>query len=326
MRHCGVLILAALSLGSCGYVGDPMPPALKIPMAVTDLSIAQVGPNLLVHFTIPPKTMEGLPLERLGAIELKIGASPAPPFQVEAWSNQARVVDVSATAPGIVHAKIPVKDWANQEVVVGVRVANQKMRVSPWSNFATLQVLPALEIPADFRAAASATGVELDWSEGSPRPGLEWRIFRQGPDEKEATEIANVSTPKFSDSGAQHGQTYRYSILSVLGKATSERSEAITITPVDTFAPATPSGLSALAAPAAVQLSWERNRETDLAFYRVYRSVDGGPLVKIAELPSAANFRDTDVKPGFLYRYSVSASDQKGNESPKSEPVEIRIP
>ena len=41
------------------------------------------------------------------------------------------------------------QDWANQEVVLGVRVANQKLRVSPWSNFVTFKVVPALVPPPD---------------------------------------------------------------------------------------------------------------------------------------------------------------------------------
>ena len=36
-------------------------------------------------------------------------------------------------------------------------------------------------------------------------------------------------------------------------------------------------------------------------------------------------YLDTDVVPGVLYRYSISAVDRSGNESPPSDPVETRI-
>lgn len=325
MRHACLVVLVS-ALAGCGYVGDPLPPALKIPLPVTDLAVKQVGMSLLVSFTIPPKTMEGLNLDKIGAVELKVGASAATPFNADAWSGAAKVVDVSATVPGKVEAKIPVADWANQDVVLGVRVANPKMRVSNWSNFVTLKVVPALLPPPDFRAMSSAKGVDLDWTDSAKRPGVEWRLFRLGPGEPLATEMGTVSVPRFTDTGASYDTLYKYTIIAAEGLATSEISEPVTITPVDTFAPATPAGLSVLTGPAANQLSWERNQETDLALYRVFRAVGQGAFVKVFESPTAASYRDAAIASGQLYRYAVSAVDKKGNESPKSEPVEIRIP
>ena len=320
------LIILCLILASCGYVGDPLPPALKIPMPVTDLAVKQVGQSLLVSFTIPAKTMEGLELDKLGAIELKVGTSAAAPFNAEAWSRAAKVTDATANEPGKVEAKIPVQDWANQEVVLGVRVANQKLRVSPWSNFATIKVVPALVPPPNFRAVASALGVDLDWTDAAKRPGVEWRLFRLGPGEPQPTEMGTVAVAHFTDTGAVYDTTYKYTVIALEGQASSEMSEAVTITPVDSFAPVTPLGLSVLGGPTTNQLSWERNQEADLALYRVFRSVGEGALVKVFESPTAASYRDSDIKSGQIYRYAVSAVDKKGNESPKSQAVEIRIP
>ncbi len=321
-----IFVFLCLVLASCGYVGDPLPPALKIPLPVTDLAVKQVGQSLLVSFTIPAKTMEGLNLEKLGAIELKVGTSPAVPFNAEAWSRAAKVANASANEPGKVEASIPVQDWANQEVVLGVRVANQKMRVSPWSNFATIKVVPALMPPPNFRAIASAQGVDLDWTDAVKRPRVEWRIFRLGPGEPQPTEMATVAVAHFTDTGAVYDTTYKYSVVALEGQASSEISEPVTITPVDSFAPVTPLGLSVLSGPTSNQLSWERNQESDLASYRVFRSVGEGAVVKVFESPTAASYRDSDIKSGQLYRYAVSAVDKKGNESPKSQAVEIRIP
>ncbi len=325
MRN-GYLVVLAFSLAGCGYVGDPLPPALKIPLAVTDLAVKQVGSSLLVSFTIPAKTMEGLDLDKIGAVELKVGASVGTPFNADAWSGAAKVADVSATVPGKVEAKIPVADWANQDVVLGVRVANPKMRASGWSNFITLKVVPVLLPPPDFRAVSSAKGVDLDWTDVAKRPGVEWRLYRQGPGEPQATEMGTVTVPRFTDTGAIYDTQYKYTLIAVEGSAISETSEPVTISPVDTFPPATPTGLSVLTGPSANQLSWERNQETDLALYRVFRAVGQGAFVKVFESPTAASYRDAAIASGQLYRYTVSAVDKKGNESPKSEPVEIRIP
>ena len=51
------------SLAGCGYIGNPQPPALDIPSAVIDLRAAEDGDRVLVEFTIPMLTTEGLPLK-----------------------------------------------------------------------------------------------------------------------------------------------------------------------------------------------------------------------------------------------------------------------
>ncbi len=318
--------IAILTLSACGYVGDPLPPALKIPTPVSDLAVSQVGQDLLVSFTIPDSTLEGLSLPTLGGLELKIGPNTSLPFNPDTWSSQARLIDLATKEPSKVETKIPAKDFANQEVLIGVRIANPRMRLSPWSNFVTLKVVPPLDKPANLRAIATATGVAIDWDNPDPRPAVSWKIFRLTDKEEQPTEMATITKPQFNDTGAAYDSLHKYTVQALEGTAISERSDPVSITPVDTFPPAKPLGLSALAGPAAAQLSWERNQEPDFALYRIYRSGPNGVFSKIADSPTAASYRDASVTPGQTYRYAVTALDKKGNESPKSEPVEILIP
>jgi hypothetical protein len=318
-------VMATLALAGCGYVGDPLPPALKVPKPVTDLAARQVGASVLVEFTIPDRTLEELPLAELGGVEAKVGLG-ATPFDAAAWSGAARTLDVDARKPGKVTAKFPVADWAEKEVVLGVRLASTKMRVSPWSNFVVLRVVPSIETPKNVRAMATPSGVALDWTDLAARRDVEWRVFRKSESDAEPVELANVKEARHVDTGAEFEKSYSYTVVGYSGTALSEVSEPVTITPVDQFAPAVPTGLSALAGPAAVQLSWERNAETDLAGYRIYRAEADGEFKRIAEQSTSANFRDPDVKSGQRYRYAVSAVDKKGNESPKSEVVEMIVP
>ncbi len=317
--------LAGLLLCGCAYVGDPLPPALKVPSPVLDLDARQIGGEIEVTFTIPDKTMEGLDQQHVGAVDLRIGAAAAP-FNADQWSSAARSIPNDTKAPGKATARFAARDWANQEVVVGVRLASARNRLSPWSNFVTLRVVPPMARPASVVAAATAAGVALEWANPDPSPTRQWKVFRQSASEEQSTEMATVKEPRFVDIGAAYDVTHKYTLMAIDGTATSELSAPVTITPIDTFPPTAPQGLSALAGPAAAQLSWERNQEPDLALYRVYRAEPNGAFARIAESTSAANYRDTAVTAGRTYRYAVSAVDRKGNEGPKSEPVEILIP
>jgi len=91
---------------------------------------------------------------------------------------------------------------------------------------------------------------------------------------------------------------------------------------VDTFPPAAPKGLNAVATEGAINLIWEANNEPDLAGYYVLRAVGSEPLQRITSQPiTDAAFFD-NVQRGLRFTYAVQAVDKAGNESRPSEPVE----
>jgi fibronectin type 3 domain-containing protein len=102
----------------------------------------------------------------------------------------------------------------------------------------------------------------------------------------------------------------------------SEVSAPYSVTTKDEFAPAVPGALTAVLGVSTIELAWIRNAEPDFKGYNVYRSTDGGPFVKIAELIVAPNFSDSKIESGKKYRYEVSAVDVKGNESAHSTPAD----
>src|SRR5262249_28523738 len=91
----------------------------------------------------------------------------------------------------------------------------------------------------------------------------------------------------------------------------------------DTFPPAAPKGLAAVASEGAVNLIWEPNKEPDLAGYVVWRAdAAGGRPVAVTSAPIAdTTFTDT-VPAGTRYRYTIQAVDKLGNAGPMSDPVE----
>ena len=103
----------------------------------------------------------------------------------------------------------------------------------------------------------------------------------------------------------------------------SDPSAPVCTTPVDTFPPPAPTGLSVLPTENQVQLVWTPVVAADLAGYVVMRAVDGGMPEPLNTSPVAdANYTDSHVRPGARYTYTVVAVDKAGNKSPASNAVE----
>lgn len=323
------VLLVPVLLAGCGYVGDPLPPALNIPGPVTGLRVSEQADKIVLEFMIPELTTEGLPL-KLGTVDLRAGAWTNGPFDADAWSVQARPVETGCSETGPCRVEIPAREWVNDEVFFRARVQSTKERYGDWSEFAVLRVVPPLEPPSDVRGEAVAAGVQLTWKASQERANLTYRIQRRAGGDKTAVIMADVVDEKWVDTSTQYGTSYEYSVRAVVrsgeAEAVSELSSSIEITPEDHFPPSVPVGLVALAGSGSVELAWEANTEKDLNGYRLYRSVGNGSFERIADLLEMPSYSDRSVEPGKEYRYALSAVDQLGNESARCKPVEITVP
>ncbi len=308
------LLVLATVLTGCGYVGNPLPPAVNIPLPVKDLKAAQVGDRMLVEFTQPVETTEGLKVRRLGGLDVRVGKKAEP-------IEKGKVVAAELSETGVARVEVPVKDWVGQDVVIGVRTTNVKGGASRWSNLAELHVAAPPAVPTGLQAESDAAGARLRWTGSSPA----YRVFRRLAEEKEGTQIAEPTAAAFRDETAEYDKKYVYWVVAVDGGARSAESALLEFTPIDTFAPTAPRGLAAIIGPASVELAWESNTEPDLREYRVYRSVAGGAAERLAEVASPA-FSDKKLVAGKKHSYTVTAVDKHDNESPKSAAVEVEVP
>jgi len=98
------------------------------------------------------------------------------------------------------------------------------------------------------------------------------------------------------------------------------------VTAADTFPPAAPRSLAAIAGEGVISLIWEPNTESDLAGYLVLRGdAPGDTLRAITPEPVAVTtYRDTTARPGTRYVYVVVAVDRATpqNVSAQSDRVE----
>jgi hypothetical protein len=115
---------------------------------------------------------------------------------------------------------------------------------------------------------------------------------------------------------------HTYGVLSV----ESAPTEPACVTPLDTFAPAAPVGLRAVAVAGAMNLIWDANKEADLAGYLVLRGeAPGETLQPLTPAPiGETSYQDATVQPGVRYVYAVVAVDRAKppNTSARSERVE----
>lgn len=306
MRNLAILPLCLL-LAACGYVGDPLPPSLHIPVAVADLRAEQKVDRIEVRFTLPELTTDNAGIRRFQDVELLGGTA-----------GSERRIPVTQTAPGAVELSVPVAGWGGTSVSFRVRSQGIRGRWSDWSAAASVAVARPVAAPL-VKAEATTGGVKLSWKAAA---GEQYQVFRIAPGETNATQIGESTGAIYLDATASFGQTYTYQVRS----AGSPLSQPVEITPRDIFAPPAPAGLSAVEASGSVQLSWNPVEAADLAAYQVYRAEGDGPFVRTGGRLTAPSYNDRDLRPGVRWRYQVTAIDAAGNESQPSEIAAIPTP
>lgn len=93
-------------------------------------------------------------------------------------------------------------------------------------------------------------------------------------------------------------------------------------------APAAPLNLRLVANEGQIEFAWDKNTESDLAGYNIYRRVKGksGDAAKLnTELIKNASFTDISATAGETYIYYIVAVDNAGNKSDKSNEVEVTL-
>ncbi|MBI5084002.1 MAG: hypothetical protein HZB13_05320 [Acidobacteria bacterium] len=319
------LIPAALWLAGCGYVGDPLPPALNVPEQITDLRGVQRGDKIYLALTPPAKSTEGLVLKNAAEIEVRAGANLEAEFELQRWAGSAKRIPVQS-AQGAMELAIPAGEWTGKEVIFAARAIGPTKRAAQWSNLVVLKIVAAPKPPVELVVTGDPRGAWLQWQgEGSL-----WRMWRMEEGEKEPTVLGVSSERHWMDGTVEMNKVYFYTLQQVVEDgpvpAESEMSRTASYKRVDQFAPETPTGLVLIAGLKSVELSWNRNTEADLKGYQIYRAEGDGAFQKLGELTASPSARDAAVEGGKRYRYAVTAVDETGNESKPSEFAEVIAP
>lgn len=323
--NAGIVSVTAafLLLSGCGYEGDPKPPALMRPLKASDLSAVEHGSKIIVTFTLPGQTTEGLPIHPAPDVELRVGATPSP-WNQDTWVAGSDRVPVPSQPPATSKAplarrvEIDAAKYVGKPAVIGVRVHGPKGRDDGWATFG-IDVVPTLAAPQDLKAVDAPNAVHLTWVGDAPS----YRVFHRLGD-GDWVPIGTSTTSSFDDKTFEYGKTWQYYVQGTRsagdGTAESEASPSISFTPKDIFPPAVPTGLTVITGAKSAELSWDAVTDADLAGYRVYRNG-----VRVADALTMNSYSDKDVVSGSKYSYQVSSVDLVGNESARSAAFEITM-
>jgi hypothetical protein len=207
----------------------------------------------------------------------------------------------------------------------------------------TLREAPA--VPAGATLTYSANEFALDWAPLDPDPWQPlWPVlgYLRGVNVYELAADAGalatlkplneapLATSRFTVPLTAFGVERCFSARAIERRAgqtiESDLAAPLCATPVDTFPPAAPTGLAAVAEPGAISLIWNVNAEPDVAGYLVLRGEAGGATLQpvTPEPIRETTWRDTGVTAGVRYAYAVVAVDTASapNRSAPSARVE----
>jgi hypothetical protein len=327
-----VAAVALLAFG-CGQVGEPLPPLLNIPGKVTDFRVAQVADKAELRWTWPLLTTEGSTLKDLEKFEvfaLDVPADSGPP-PVEAFEQLGKPVavvegdELPATGAGAtVATEIDLSDRLEKHTAFAVRGVSSRGRTGPWSEFAMRNVLRPVAAPAKPDAESTAGGVELRWD--PVERAARYIVERRAGEDAEYQAVATTETPGFVDASAPLDKPLEYRVLAQVGEGDgavpSQPSATSRITHRDTFPPAVPGNLRAVATADGVELTWSAARDPDLQGYEVIRNSEPAH----EGLLQAPAFHDASAKREGANEYRVRSVDQKGNRSELSEAATATLP
>lgn len=169
--------------------------------------------------------------------------------------------------------------------------------------------------------------VALSWSSSSALD-VQWYVLTRAAGDSAAVEIGRFGPRGLEsrDTAVVRGRRYVYALIAM--DSAGNRSAAVrdTVSFRDLTPPAAPRFVAARAAPAGVQVAWERSGSADLAGYHVYRSsLPTGVFEKLTPAPvTVLAFTDRAGRAGLFYM--VRAVDRSGNESAPSEPTQAVAP
>lgn len=348
------IVFCLICLIGCGKRRPPQPPVERVQQRTEFLSGAQQGNEVILSWPAPQRNAPDSSVQSIRRIDVyRLAEKPGAPLALTEDEFAARATVVGSVTyeqiqtAGETITYRDVLELAGQPTRLryAIRYVNASGQRAAFSNFLSIEpaariaqaptlVSPAKVLEDSITITWQAPAANIDNS--TPVNLLGYNVYRTDESQTESGNQPLNATPitvtEYADKSFQFGNNYRYVVRAVsLGtggaQVESLNSNAVSVAPVDTFAPAAPERPS-VAAPepssARLAIFFAANKETDVAGYNIYRSTDPDlpkqNWTKLnATLLTRTTYQDDKVESGKTYYYYIVAVDKAGNVSPPSE-------
>ena len=339
-------LAAGIAAGGCGLPGAPQPPSLNLPQKVSDLTAERAGGQVSLQWTMPSRNTDKTLIK--GEVNARVCRTEG----TASICTAAGGLQLAPGRSGSFQETLPTElaSGPPRALTYFVELKNSNGRSAGMSNGA---VVLAGQGPPDIsglNAEMAPDGVILRWNVIPQAQEVTVRLQRTlltPSTAKEATgpfapplepRVENMLVPAGSQPGValdkdiRFGEMYEYRAQRIETVKTDghmlELRGALSlparIHAVNSFPPAVPAGLVAVATPAhdgmppSIDLSWQPDAETGVAGYIVYRREEGQEQwerISPAQPVIGPAFHDAHVSAGQTYHYAVSAVGADGLES-----------
>ena len=350
---CGV---ASMLCCACGTPGAPQPPSLNLAKPVSDLRAIRSGDEVELTWTVPTETTDGAKFRHRGVS--KICAAVDQP-RVDRCAPLTTMATPKDQKNASVDLKIPADKTAPFDYITyAVQVDNERGRNAGLSNQVQVPTAAVSSINGSpvIRLTPETVLVTTNLTARNPsiEQTLELRRTEKGGSAQESvvarrvlelTESGEAFNIELRDDTFVWEKIYEYRVA-ITASTKVPNGDTFTFDAAvsnpqalfahDVFPPATPSGVQAVFSgavagqPPAIDLTWTPDVDRDLAGYFVFRRLQQEPASAAVKLNSqpvkAPAYHDTAIAAGNTYVYSVSAVDERGNESQPSEAASEQVP
>ena len=333
------LLLVLTTAVACGRKTPPQVPDSPRPEVIQDIKVITRDTVAFLSWPIPTHNVEGRGMLPSDIERFRV-------YRAEMARDKKKVryklyTEIDLANPSPAEIRNGTVFWSDQDLKYGqaysyrVRAISVRGGVSPMSDEVRIAPLLSLAIPKGLAAQGSDSAVKLSWEpittrmDGSHYDGfVGYNLYRgteSGRYEDQPLNKEPLRTTLFKDTTVANDRTYYYMVRSVDSPALpwkeSLNSEEVSATPRDMTPPARPTGLTVVPGVGRAFLTWNENKERDLAGYHVYRSAKSGrDYMRLTnKVLTRTTFSDETAKQGAVYYYMIAAVDRSGNESAQSE-------
>lgn len=324
---------------ACGRKTDPLIPASPRPEAVKDVRIVARDSAAFLSWAIPTRNVEGKEMDPQEIAGFRVFRAEMERDNKKARFKQVAEIERSNPAPA------EIRDgrvfWSDRNLRYGhayayrIRAFSAAGGLSQASDEVRIAPLLSLAPPKHLSAAGGDSHITLAWepvttrADGSAFQGFVGYNIYRGTEKGRYGEVPlnqePLRTTNYKDTAVENDKAYYYIVRAVDSptlpwKESLDSPEAFAMAR-DLTPPSRPAGVTVVPGVGRIFLTWNENKERDLAGYHIYRSTKSGrDYERLTDKPiNRTTFSDQTVRPDTLYYYAVSAVDQSGNESALSK-------